>query len=206
LGVINATGISAVIRLVDGRLSIAHSRRMPTPSDGSQDPRRGFLKLVTGLIGGVLGAVATLPGVALLLHPLRRETVKGGKEPLRVASLKELKPNQPLRVDIRGELIDAWSRLPDVKIGSCWLVKSPADSNVRAYSSVCPHLGCGIDWSEERKQFVCPCHDSYFSLDGKALTGPSPRDMDELPVAVQGEEVKVAYRRFRLGTPKKEEV
>ena len=64
----------------------------------------------------------------------------------------------------------------------------------------------GIDWDQPSRRFVCPCHDSTFSLEGKMLSGPSPRDMDELALELQGEEVKVAYRRFRVGTPNKEEV
>jgi len=60
--------------------------------------------------------------------------------------------------------------------------------------------------NEEQRRFVCPCHDSFFSVDGKAMTGPSPRDLDELDVSVESSEVKVVYRRFRVGTPKKVEV
>lgn len=184
---------------------------MSLSRDLNQEPRRSFLKVVTGILGTALAGVATLPGVALLFHPLRRDTVRGGREPLRVAALRELKPGKPVRVEVRGTLIDGWSRIPDVKLGSCWLVREPdapsgAQGQVRALSTVCPHLGCGIDLDPDKQRFVCPCHDSMFDLSGLALSGPSPRDMDELPVTVEGEEVKVAYRRFRVGSPTKEEV
>jgi nitrite reductase/ring-hydroxylating ferredoxin subunit len=178
-------------------------------ASGSSVPseRRGFLKTVTGWLGAAMGAVVTLPGLGFLASPLVRETVRGGGgTPLRVARLTELKAGKPLRCDVRGELIDAWSRIPDVKLGSCWLVKSEGDGKLRAFSTVCPHLGCGVDWNEEQRRFVCPCHDSFFSADGKAMTGPSPRDLDELDVSVDSAEVKVVYRRFRVGTPKKVEV
>jgi Rieske Fe-S protein len=178
----------------------------PVATGAAPGPRRGFIKTVTGILGGLLGAVMALPGLALLLHPARRETVKGGKAPLRVAALREVKAGRPLKVDVRGELVDAWNRIPNVKLGSCWLVKSEQDGKLRAFSTVCPHLGCGIDWNESDRRFVCPCHDSYFSLEGKTLTGPAPRDMDELPLEIEGQTVKVAYRRFRVGTPSKEEV
>ena len=98
---------------------------MSLANDLHQEPRRSFLKVVTGILAGMLGAVTALPGLALLLHPAARETVRGGRRPLRVASLRELKPGRPLRVDVRGELVDAWSRIPDVKLGSCWLVREP---------------------------------------------------------------------------------
>jgi menaquinol-cytochrome c reductase iron-sulfur subunit len=178
---------------------------MPNPSSVPSE-RRGFLKKITGWLGAALGAVVAVPGLAFLAAPLGRETVRGGKSPLRVAKLAELKPGKPLRCDVRGELQDAWSRVPDVKLGSCWLVKSEMDGSVRALSTVCPHLGCGIDWNDGQGRFVCPCHESYFSLDGKVITGPSPRDMDELEVIAEASDVKVVYRRYRVGTPRKVEV
>jgi menaquinol-cytochrome c reductase iron-sulfur subunit len=195
---------------------------MSPANDLHPEPRRSFLKVVTGILGGMLGAVTALPGLALLLHPAARETVRGGRQPLRVASLRELKPGKPLRVDVRGELVDAWSRIPDVKLGSCWLVRKPGGhpdqgpdqrpkndgaDQLRAFSTVCPHLGCHIELDENQQRFACPCHGSYFDLmSGQALAGPSPRGMDELEVALDGEDVKVSYRRFRVGSVYKEEV
>jgi Rieske Fe-S protein len=168
--------------------------------------RRGFLGTVIGALAAALAAVVALPGIAFFAAPLRRETVQRGKTPLRVARLSAVKPGRPLRCDVRGELIDAWNRVPDVKLGSCWLVRSAEDGKVRAFSTVCPHLGCALDFSAEERKFVCPCHQSFFSLDGKVTTGPSPRDMDELDVVTAGSEVRVVYRRFRVGTAKKVEV
>ena len=186
-------------------MAARHSRGMAN-ANTLASKRRGFLKVVTGWLGAMMGAVVALPGLGFLASPLRRETVEGGKTPLRVAGLRELRPGKPLRCEVRGQLIDAWSRVPDVKLGSCWVVKSEANGTLRAFSTVCPHLGCGIDWNDEQRRFVCPCHDSFFSLDGKVITGPSPRDMDELEVVAEAAEVKVVYRRFRVGTPKKVEV
>jgi menaquinol-cytochrome c reductase iron-sulfur subunit len=170
------------------------------------DGRRGFIKNVTGWLSAALGAVVAIPGLGFLAAPLRRETVLGARLPLRVADAAEVKPGQPLRCDVRGELVDGWSRQPDVKLGSCWLVQGQPAGPVRAFSTVCPHLGCGVDWNEGQRRFVCPCHESYFSLDGKVISGPSPRDLDELDVMADASEVKVVYRHFRVGTPKKVEV
>jgi menaquinol-cytochrome c reductase iron-sulfur subunit len=186
---------------------------MSLTGDRGQEPRRRFLKTVTGLLGGLVTAVAAIPGLALVLHPLRRDTARRERPPRRVARLRQLAPMRPLRVDVRGELIDAWSRIPDVKLGSCWLVRgaeagasTEPPGGVRAFSTVCPHRGCNVEHDEAREQFVCPCHRSFFSLAGKRLEGPSPRDLDELPVTIEGGEVKVAYQRFRVGLPTKEEV
>jgi menaquinol-cytochrome c reductase iron-sulfur subunit len=178
---------------------------MPNAPAPPKRVRRGALKILTGWLAAAVGAVVTIPGLAFLAHPLRKETVRGGKTPLRVANAGDLKPGKPLRCEVRGELVDAWSRVPDVKLGSCWLVKSANDGKVRAFSTVCPHLGCGVDWDQGQSRFVCPCHDSFFSPEGKTLAGPAPRDLDELDVVVDSE-VRVVYRRFRVGLPRKVEI
>jgi menaquinol-cytochrome c reductase iron-sulfur subunit len=77
---------------------------------------------------------------------------------------------------------------------------------VTAFSSVCPHLGCGVDVA--RDGFACPCHGSAFDLEGHVRGGPAPRGLDPLEVRItEGDEraVLVRYRRFAIGTPERRE-
>jgi Rieske Fe-S protein len=37
----------------------------------------------------------------------------------------------------------------------------------------CPHNGCKLNYKENQKQFVCPCHASKFNLNGDCLSGPA---------------------------------
>src|SRR4051812_44269445 len=118
---------------------------MPSAPIPPAHARRGALKIITGWLAAALGAVVAVPGLAFLFSPWRREIVRGGKTPRRVASLVQLAPGKPLHCDVRGELVDSWSRVTNVKLGSCWLVKT-GDGPIRAFSTVCPHLGCAVDW------------------------------------------------------------
>jgi menaquinol-cytochrome c reductase iron-sulfur subunit len=52
------------------------------------------------------------------------------------------------------------------------------DQNVVAYTPQCTHLGCAYHWEDKDNNFLCPCHTSTFSIDGKVLTGPAPRPLD----------------------------
>jgi Rieske Fe-S protein len=173
-------------------------------TQGSEE-RRGLLKALAAAIGSALAAVMAVPGLVLLTDPLRRRTVTGADEPLRVASPDEVPPDKPLRVSVVGPRRDAWLRIDRVKVGACWLVRTP-EGPVRAFSTVCPHLGCGIDWNDKTRTFDCPCHASSFDLGGRCLGGPSPRGLDELDVVTSNEEIKVRYRRFKIGTRNKEPI
>src|SRR5262245_20447881 len=95
----------------------------PSPPDS----RRGFLKFLTAAIGASTGAIAVIPGLRMLAHPLRKETVTGAGEPVRVASVSDVKPGKPLRVNVIGQVHDAWLRLDSVKLGTYWLVRGASN-------------------------------------------------------------------------------
>jgi Rieske Fe-S protein len=175
-------------------------------AEKTPEARRAFLAMLTGGLGAVAGALAIIPGLGFLAAPLRRAAVKGTDQPLRVASDAEVKPGKPVRVTAVGRRDDAWLRLDHVTVGSCWLVRASDLGPIRAFSTVCPHLGCGVDWNEHTGKFDCPCHASSFDTDGRCLGGPSPRGLDELEVSHDGRDVLVRYQRFRTGTPKKEPI
>ena len=68
-------------------------------------------------------------------------------------------------------------------------------SGLRAFSSVCPHLGCRVRWEEDEQQFFCPCHRGVFDADGVATDGP-PADANQSLVAaplIVDEENGVVY-------------
>ncbi|DBB18648.1 TPA: hypothetical protein ACH3X3_000265 [Trebouxia sp. C0006] len=49
-----------------------------------------------------------------------------------------------------------------------------------AFSALCPHLGCLLQWNPQEKEWNCPCHGSCFSKTGTNLMGPSTLDMTPL--------------------------
>lgn len=54
------------------------------------------------------------------------------------------------------------------------------DGQIHAYSAICPHLGCVLQWNGEEKSFDCPCHGSRFTCEGKVVNGPALSDLEEV--------------------------
>jgi len=63
--------------------------------------------------------------------------------------------------------------------------------SIRAYSLICTHLGCTVQWQADKQEFYCPCHDGLFDQFGEVLAGPPPVPLEQLPVRVEGDMVIV---------------
>jgi menaquinol-cytochrome c reductase iron-sulfur subunit len=183
----------------------------PTPATPPRNPavgddsRRDFLKTVgVGGIGLGLAAVAGAPAVAFVGYPLTHTTVTGASGLIQVGKASRFKAGPPVKVDVFADKRDAWNRVVKVKVGSAWILRD--GEKLHAYSSVCPHLGCAVDYEPEGPRFGCPCHHSAFSLDGKVQGGPAPRGMDALELEEKDGVVSVRYERFRQGIAAKEVV
>jgi len=51
-----------------------------------------------------------------------------------------------------------------------------------AYSAVCPHLGCIVQWNADEKSFDCPCHGSRFSKEGVVINGPAISNLKKIEI------------------------
>lgn len=53
-------------------------------------------------------------------------------------------------------------------------------NELHAFSAVCPHLGCVVQWNADEQSFDCPCHGSRFSHDGTVINGPAGKGLTKL--------------------------
>lgn len=65
------------------------------------------------------------------------------------------------------------------------------DGGFLALSLRCTHLGCSINWEEDKKRFICPCHASAFEINGNVQNPPAPSALDYFPVTIQSGRVMV---------------
>lgn len=138
------------------------------------DRRRFLARLIewVGLVPAALGVA----GIALrfLVPPARadrrRKVFVADRSELPEGSSREL-------TDLRGEPLI--------------LLRRP-DSAPVALSLVCTHLGCHVR-PQPDGTFLCPCHQGLFDSDGKVLAGPPPAALTRYDVAVEGDEIFIAY-------------
>jgi Rieske Fe-S protein len=185
------------------------------------DPdRRKFL--ATCAIGGGVGIAATVPILRLVIDPALKTTVTTPREPLDLGPAARF-IDEPTKIEVVAPVIkDGWAAARDVVLGAAFVRRIAATdeakragivfdtpqglSTLDARSAVCPHLGCAVGFDRAAKNYLCPCHDSRFAIDGKKMSGPSERGLDDLPLKIVGGRVLLTWQRYRIGKTTKEPV
>jgi Rieske Fe-S protein len=67
-----------------------------------------------------------------------------------------------------------------------------ADADYRAFSATCTHLNCTVQYRADLRQLWCACHNGFYDLNGKNVSGPPPRPLEEYQVRVANAEVVVS--------------
>ena len=92
-------------------------------------------------------------------------------------------------------------KVQDLKLNSGKIVKfgnKPAllvrigETDWRAFSAVCTHLNCTVQYQEASHQIWCACHNGMYDLHGRVVSGPPPRPLEEYTVKVRGDDVVIS--------------
>ena len=134
-----------------------------------ENSRRSFLAAAISGLGSLITMALAAPAAIYLFIGARTEKHAGFVE---AAKLDDLQIGKPREVTFERTSVDGWRTSREKTIA--WVVRT-GQKNVVAYSPQCTHLGCAYHFEEQQNQFVCPCHDSLFAIDGKVLGGPAPR-------------------------------
>lgn len=205
-------------------MSDTPSQSAAAPAEQADAPTTGrrnmLVEILTGFLSFIIVAVPSTIGGLFFLDPLLRGKKSGadGEETGGLAGFIKLSvtadsipaDGTPVAVSVRTDQDDAWNRFKDVPVGSVWLRKNDA-GDIVVFNSVCPHLGCSVDYRRGENDFFCPCHTSCFTLDGKQTNDIPPRGMDTLEIATatdgqpaeDGSELWVKFQNFRRATSEK---
>lgn len=137
--------------------------------------RRDFIKVTTGIVGGLIGAALGVPAIAYLLDPAFQGGAKEGWVP--IGKVADMQVGSPYAFSFTRVQVNGWERTSTSR-GGFAIRKSEDSADVLILNSRCTHLACTVNWKPETQAFVCPCHDAQFSLEGAVLGGPPPRPLD----------------------------
>jgi menaquinol-cytochrome c reductase iron-sulfur subunit len=165
--------------------------------------RRGFMVETSAVvIGGIVGLVPALSGLAVFLDPLRRKA--STEKLLRVTTLDALPDDGiPRQFPVIAEHIDAWNRSLE-PVGAVYLRRNKGEATPQCLTATCPHAGCFVNYDAPTNSFKCPCHNSTFTVDGQIIEpSPSPRAMDTLECEVKDQEILVKFQNYYTGKTEK---
>ena len=77
-----------------------------------------------------------------------------------------------------------------VSMGNKPVIVVNTDQGYKAFSAICPHLGCINVWDDARQVILCPCHDGQFNpISGAVVSGPPPSPLPPVNVIVDGDDI-----------------
>lgn len=80
-------------------------------------------------------------------------------------SVSDLKPRDGAIVTMNGKKVALYKDESEV---------------VYAFTAVCPHMGCVLQWNGSEHSFDCPCHGSRFTCQGIVVNGPAINDLERV--------------------------
>jgi cytochrome b6-f complex iron-sulfur subunit len=144
---------------------------MPDPTLQS---KRDFLKIFLG--GGVISLIAAIiyPVLSYLKPPIQAE-----------AEVKFVNAGKISAIALNSGQIIKFGSKPVI------LIRSP-QGDLRAFSATCTHLSCTVAYKSDLGIMLCACHNGKYDLNGRNVSGPPPRPLDEYRVIVKGDDVIIS--------------
>lgn len=145
-------------------------------SQRSDNSKRDFLKYILG--GGLVAWAGSVvyPLLAYLKPPKQAE--------VEVSSVKAGKLSA---IEKDSGTIVRFGNKPVILIRT-------ASGELKAFSATCTHLDCTVQYKKDLGVIWCACHNGKYDLNGRNISGPPPRPLDEYRVVLQGDEVFISKK------------
>lgn len=142
------------------------------PEISRQRGRRNFLRNVLGLMAISIPFLMGLKLAFLSPPPLTPSYVSGSQAGNRtLTNAANVPPNESLTFD-------------DPTYGPFVLIHLDNGQFV-AYSLICTHAGCRVQFNPYAKEISCPCHGAVFDPynNAEVLAGPAPFPLQKIPIS-----------------------
>jgi Rieske Fe-S protein len=137
--------------------------------------RRGFLKSL-GAFGSLVGFVALLSSLKLPVSTGTNQTAtstQAGAPGGPIANKNSLAVGNPVYFEYPK--------------GYPNMLLLQEDGSLIAFSTLCTHVCCQLQYDSSLKELGCPCHGSIFDATGKVLQGPANVDLPRVTLSVDSD-------------------
>jgi len=136
--------------------------------------RRSFVDWFMGTAFGAVAVSALYPVFRYVMPP---KVAEAPTNRVLAGKLAELKPNS-------GKIFRFGSK-PGI------VIMTPT-GEVRAFTAICTHLQCTVQYRSDLEQIWCACHNGHYNLNGINVAGPPPRPLQPYKVDLKGDEIWVS--------------
>lgn len=156
-----------------GNIAANRAARSPRSSNIPDETRRRFLNFLLGTSAFATLSAIFYPIIKFMVPP---HIVEAMQSSVVAAKVSELPPNS-------GKIFKFGSK-PGLLIRT-------SSGELKAFSAVCTHLDCIVQYRSDTKQIWCACHNGQYNLNGENIGGPPPRPLEEYPVNKRGDDIVV---------------
>ena len=134
--------------------------------------RREFVQSAVRGVAALLG-LSVLNGTPSFAQPIvalsTTEISSGVDLPVRVEARYPIPAADGVSIDTKNDVIIA-------RVGD----------SAYAFALACPHQNTALRWLKKDNRFQCPKHQSKYKPTGEFITGRATRNMDRLPIKLDG--------------------
>jgi Rieske Fe-S protein len=159
--------------------------QLTSVSEPSGTSRRHFFIAAIYGLWAVISAAFGIPALIYLLFPPK---ARRNDEWVAAGDITRIAASLPVEVTFRQNRVDGWKVTSEKS--TAWVVKDAAN-HVTAFGPQCTHLGCAVHWDDAKGEFLCPCHNSVFDVQGKVISGPAPRPLDRYETRLDGNQLMI---------------
>lgn len=136
--------------------------------------RRSFLNYILGSGGAALALATLFPVIRYILPPTGGEVVDTS---VAVGRASEIATNSAKTFRFGNK--------------PAMLIRT-SEGALKAFTAVCTHLNCTVQYDSEASAIVCACHNGHFDLNGQVISGPPPKPLEEFRVDVRDDNITVS--------------
>lgn len=144
--------------------------------------RRSFLQWLLGfsVVSTLVGMLA--PVIGYLLPPQRQNL--GSSDPIMVGAVADFAVGT-------GKVVSVYDKPV--------IVVNTSVGGIKAFSAICTHLGCVVNWNGKKNVIQSPCHDGLFNpVTGAVVGGPPPRPLPGYELTIKDGKVYVGKPQGKI--------